>query len=109
VSSGSCAETAGLQVGDIITQVDGTDITTSAELIDAKNTHKAGEEMDLTVFRDSEYVTLRVTLDEEQPEDTTTTTDDSQSQSGQNSQGNSGNSYSYGYGYSWPYGFSGGW
>jgi serine protease Do len=112
VTSGSCAETAGLQVGDIITQVDGTDITTSAELIDAKNTHKAGEEMDLTVFRDSEYVTLRVTLDEEQPEDTTTTTDDSQSQSGQsgqNSQGNSGNSYSYGYGYSWPYGFSGGW
>ena len=43
VEKGSCAETAGLKTGDIVTQVDGKDITTSAELIDAKNTHKAGD------------------------------------------------------------------
>lgn len=92
VNTGSCAETAGLQKGDIITQVDGKDITTSAELIDAKNAHKAGEEMTLTVFRNKEYVTLKVTLDEETP------ADDSSSNS-QQSNGNSGD-YDYGYGYS---------
>lgn len=105
VSEGSCAEAAGLQVGDIITQVDGTDITTSAELIDAKNTHKAGEEMTLTVYRDKEYVTLKVTLDEEQPEDDTSS--DSDQQNGNSNNGNSNNGGN-GYSYSFPYGY-GGW
>lgn len=111
VNEDSCAETAGLKVGDIITQVDGTDITTSAELIDAKNAHKAGEEMTLTVYRDSEYITLKVTLDEEQPQ---TDNQSSDQQSSGNSDydygynygnGNSGNNYSYGYGYGWPFGY----
>lgn len=111
VNEGSCAETAGLQTGDIITQVDGTDITTSAELIDAKNTHKAGDEMTLTVFRDSEYITLKVTLDEEQPEQESSSDGNGQSGSngssdydyGYNNGGNNGNGYSY----SWPFGYSG--
>lgn len=111
VKSGSCAEKAGLKVGDIITQVDGTDITTSAELIDAKNTHKAGEEMTLTVYRDNDYTTLKVTLDEQQPDsdeqeqDTQQDQQSQQGQSGQDSQGQqSGGSQYY---YSWPFGNSG--
>lgn len=101
VNEGSCAETAGLKVGDIITQVDGNDITSSAELIDAKNTHKAGEEMRLTVYRPAEdsssteanYMTIVVTLDEEKPEDETAADDDTQNSA------NNGGDYDYGYGY----------
>lgn len=115
VKSGSCAETAGLKVGDIITQVDGKDITTSAELIDAKNTHKAGDEMTLTVYRDKDYTTLKVTLDEQQPDsdDQQDTQQDQQSQDsqdGQSQQGQSGQSQqgqSGQYYYSWPFGNSG--
>lgn len=69
VEQGSCAETAGLQVGDIITQVGSQDITTYEELIDAKNTLRAGDEMTLTVFREGTYLTIVVTLDEEVPDD----------------------------------------
>ena len=116
VEKGSCAETAGLKTGDIVTQVDGKDITTSAELIDAKNTHKAGDEMTLTVYRDSDYTTLKVTLDEEQPDANDSTSDgqndssqdgqndssqDGQSgQSGDSQSGQSGGSYYY----NWPFG-----
>lgn len=102
VKSGSCAEKAGLKVGDIITQVDGTDITTSAELIDAKNTHKAGEEMTLTVYRDNDYTTLKVTLDEQQP-DSDEQQDTQQDQQSQGGQDNHGSQYYY----SWPFGSSG--
>ena len=113
VTSGSCAEKAGLQVGDIITQVDGKDITTSAELIDAKNTHKAGDEMTLTVYRDKDYTTLKVTLDEQKPnsDEKQDTQQDQQSQQGQSGQsgqrGQSQQGQSGQYYYSWPFGNSG--
>ncbi|MCD7857563.1 MAG: trypsin-like peptidase domain-containing protein [Clostridiales bacterium] len=103
VNEGSCAETAGLQAGDIITAVDGTEITSSAELIDAKSSHKAGEEMTLLVYRSGEYFTITVTLDEEQPEDTSTSDDSS---SGSSDDGSSG-SYSYPWGGSGSSGSSG--
>jgi serine protease Do len=111
VSEGSCAEKAGLQTGDIVTQVDGKDITTSAELIDAKNTHKAGEEMTLTVFREGDYTTLKVTLDEEKPEDNQkndSTGDAQNGQSGQNDNGWGGQDGQSGesYFYNWPFGSS---
>ncbi|MCC8129596.1 MAG: trypsin-like peptidase domain-containing protein, partial [Clostridiales bacterium] len=104
VETGSCSETAGLQVGDIITQVDGVDITTYEELVDAKNNHKAGEEMTLTVYRDGSYYTIIVTLDEEVPDSAAddSTTDDSTTD-------DYSYGYSYGYGYTNPYGGNGGW
>ena len=115
VKSGSCAEKAGLKVGYIITQVDGKDITTSAELIDAKNTHKAGDEMTLTVYRDKDFTTLKVTLDEQQPnsDEEQDSQQDQQGQSGQSQQGQSGQSgqgqqgQGGQYYYSWPFGNSG--
>lgn len=110
VKSGSCAEKAGLKVGDIITQVDGKDITTSAELIDAKNTHKAGDEMTLTVYRDKDFTTLKVTLDEQQPnsDEEQDTQQDQQSQDGQSGQSGQGQQGQGGqYYYSWPFGNSG--
>ncbi|MCD7733610.1 MAG: trypsin-like peptidase domain-containing protein, partial [Clostridiales bacterium] len=104
VETGSCSETAGLQVGDIITQVDGVDITTYEELVDAKNNHKAGEEMTLTVYRDGSYYTIIVTLDEEVPD---SAADDSGTEDSTTDDYSYG--YSYGYGYTNPYGGNGGW
>lgn len=106
VTAGSCAEKAGLQVSDIITQVDGEDITTSAELIDAKNRHRAGDEMLLTVYRNKDYITLKVTLDEEKPSEGPI--DDGSSQSQSHGSGNGQNGSDYGYSFPFGYGNRGG-
>ena len=101
VNDGSCAQTAGLQQGDIITGVDGTSITTYEELVNAKNGHSAGEEMTLDVWRNGETLSITVTLDEQTPDTSSSdstdnsgadsSTDNSQSgQSGQDSQDYSG-------------------
>ena len=98
--------------------LDGKDITTSAELIDAKNTHKAGDEMTLTVYRDKDFTTLKVTLDEQQPnsDDQQDSQQDQQSQDGQSGQSGQGQQGQSGqsqqgqggqYYYSWPFGNSG--
>lgn len=108
VEEGSCAEKAGLQTGDIVTQVDGKDITTSAELIDAKNTHKAGEEMTLTVYRDNDYTTLKVTLDEDRPDADDTTKDGQKSNEGRDNNSGDGqedpNGPFGGGNFTWPFG-----
>jgi len=67
VTDGSCAQTAGLQQGDIITGVDGEAITTYEELVNAKNARSAGDQMTLEVWRDGETLTITVTLDEQVP------------------------------------------
>ncbi|MGM9536739.1 MAG: S1C family serine protease [Candidatus Onthomonas sp.] len=97
VQEGSCSEKAGLQVGDIITQVEGQDITTYEELIDAKNALRAGDDMTLTVFREGSYYTIVVTLDELVPE---SAADNSSEQSGSGSNGSDGGQY-----YTNPYDF----
>lgn len=64
VVPGLCAEKAGIQVGDIITKVGDTDVTNSNELINAKNTHKAGDVVDFALYRGGQTMTVSVTLDE---------------------------------------------
>lgn len=71
VTAGSCAETAGLLAGDIITGVDGVDLTTYEELVNAKNKRLAGDEMTFTVWRNGETITITVILDEQKPTDNT--------------------------------------
>ena len=90
VNSGSCAETAGLKQGDIITAVNGEEITNYEELVNAKNKMSAGDQMTLDVWRDGETTTLTVTLDEAKP-DTSGSTDNSQS--GSSGQSDSNNQY----------------
>lgn len=95
VTEGSCAQTAGLQQGDIITGVDGQEITTYEELVNAKNERSAGDQMTLDVWRNGETLTITVTLDEEVPNNDSTSdasTDDSQSQDNQSQNGQDYNS-----------------
>lgn len=64
ILDGSCAQTAGLKAGDIVTAVDDTVVTTSSQLSSAVKNYKAGDTVTFTVFREGESHTLSVTLDE---------------------------------------------
>ena len=62
--TGSCADKAGVQVGDIIIKVDGEDVENNAGLQSMMKKRKAGETITLTVFRMGAELELTVTLDE---------------------------------------------
>ena len=68
VTSGTAAERAGMQKGDIIIKFDGKTIKTYRELVDTLTYYPAGEEVDIVIARAEagEYTnqTLTVTLDE---------------------------------------------
>lgn len=68
VNSGSCAENAGIQVGDIITEIDGKQVTSASELISAKKDYRAGDTVTLKGYRNGEGIVFTVTFDEETPE-----------------------------------------
>ena len=93
VTDGSAAAKAGMQVGDIITSFDGKEVTSSAEVIELKRQHKAGDEVDVVVHRNGDDVQLKVTLDEDPDHDNPIDDGSNQSSSGEGDQG-------YGYGYS---------
>lgn len=80
IESGSCSEIAGLKVGDIITEMDDVEITTSEDLKTAVKQHSAAETVEITVYRSGEYLTLSITFDEQQP-DTSTASSDNDTQS----------------------------
>ena len=67
ISSGSCAEAAGLQTGDIITGVGDYAVASVSDLQAALKNYKAGESAVLSVFRDGETIEIRITFDEKQP------------------------------------------
>ena len=61
VQENSPAATAGFQVGDLITSINGQEVTTGTEIIDYDNQHP-GQKLDFTVIRDDESITLSPTL-----------------------------------------------
>lgn len=69
VEEGSAAETAGIQVGDIVTAVDGKEILDSSELTSVVKSYHAGDEAVFTIWRDGETVELAVIFDEKLPEE----------------------------------------
>ncbi|MCD8145359.1 MAG: trypsin-like peptidase domain-containing protein [Oscillospiraceae bacterium] len=99
VESGSAAEEAGLQRGDLITAIDGEAITSSTEATTAVSSHAAGDTITITIDRNGETIDLTVTLGSkiesatDEAEDTTESSDSS-----------GYGSYPYGYGYSYGYG-----
>ncbi|MGM9578279.1 MAG: S1C family serine protease, partial [Evtepia sp.] len=70
VTPGLCGEKAGLQAGDIITKIDGTEVTCSDELIAAKNEYAPGDTVKLTVYRSGQTMELKLTMEESTPEKT---------------------------------------
>ena len=88
--SGGAGERAGLQLGDVITKVNDTAITSMTDLSAAKKNFKAGDTVTLTVYRNGEYITLDLTFDE-QPQ---TTGEDTATDSQQDNQQQGGQDYS---------------
>lgn len=88
--SGGAGERAGLQLGDVITKVNDTAITSMTDLSAAKKGFKAGDTVTLTVYRNGEYITLDLTFDE-QPQ---TTGEDTATDSQQDNQQQGGQDYS---------------
>jgi len=59
------AATAGLQAGDIITKLNGTDITDSNQLVERISAATVGESLTLTVYRQGETIEIAVTVGEQ--------------------------------------------
>ena len=103
VDENSCAAKAGLQKGDIITAIDGKTVISSAELVEAKKTYKAGDTVTLEVERNGEKLELSLTFDEDTPErraaqeEAQEQQEQQEQQSEQSSNSNSGS-------YFWPFG-----
>lgn len=96
VEDGGAGDKAGLKLGDVITKLNDTQITSMEDLSAAKKGFKAGDTVTLTVLRDGKEITTQLTFDA-QPQTTDDTTDSSQS--GDNSYNNGNNGYN-GNGYS---------
>jgi len=62
VEAGGPAESAGLQRGDVITQIDGQPLQGDSGLAEAINPHKPGDTVTLTVLRGSQSTQVKVTL-----------------------------------------------
>lgn len=76
VVSGSAADQAGIEEGDIITKVDDTKISSSSDLLIAVRSHNPGDKITIELNRNGETKTVEVTLGE----DSDSTGSDSSSQ-----------------------------
>ena len=97
VNKGGAGEKAGLQMGDVITKVDVTDISSMEDLTAVKKNHRAGDTVTVTYYRGGESHTTQLTFDAK-TEETEQTQQDQQNQ--QNQQGSSswGDLYDYFFG-----------
>jgi S1-C subfamily serine protease len=62
IQPGSAAGSSGLQLGDVITAIDGRPMTGSQDVIDAVRGHQAGDEVTVTFERDGQIQSLVVRL-----------------------------------------------
>ena len=100
VSENSPAAECGLKINDIITAINGEEITTSSELVKIVSASQPGDEMTLTVYRqgESEQLTLTLTVGEQQKSALADPTSSSNQQQSSGSYG--GFPFGFGYGYS---------
>ena len=78
VTSGSCADKAGIEKGDIITKLDGEEITSYTDLKNAISNHSAGDTVEVELYRAGESRTVSLTFDEKGPDDGAQTSGSSQ-------------------------------
>ena len=85
VEEGGPADQAGLQLGDVITAIDGTEITSLEDLTAVKKGYSTGDTSTLTVYRQGETITTELTWGTTPAEMTQTDAQqDTQNNSGQN-------------------------
>ena len=65
VTEGSPAEKAGLQTGDIIMAVNGTEITGSSDLVKLVSAAEIGSALNMTVYRQGDELEISVTVEEQ--------------------------------------------
>ena len=82
VDPNGAAAAAGLRTGDIITQVDGTDIRSMTDLSAAKKSYSAGDTAQFTVIRGGQTMQVPVTWGAE-PDPGTSAPQNTQDQAGQ--------------------------
>ena len=61
----SSAQKAGIKPGDVIIEANGTKITTMEELNEIKNKQKIGDTMTVKINRNSQELTITLTLSEQ--------------------------------------------
>ena len=83
VNDNSPAEKAGLKVNDVITEVNGKEMTSKSELIALIKASSKGDELKLKVYRNGSYTEITVIVDETKQEDTEKQTEQSSEQSTQ--------------------------
>jgi serine protease Do len=64
ITKGGAAEKAGVKTGDIITAVDGTAVTSSEDVSAIKNSHKVGDSIELTIYRNGDTIKVSIVLEE---------------------------------------------
>ena len=104
VAEGSCAQKAGLEVGDVITAIDDIAIDSSTALTAAlSSNYKAGDTAVLTIVRQQKELKLEITFDEKNAEteaNNQIVQENTQQQQQQQQGGNGQN----GYYFQWPFG-----
>ena len=100
VEENSAAANAGLQMGDVITKVDGASVSNIDELNAAKKKYSAGDNSTLEVYRGGETITIDITWGATPEENQAAAQQQQQQQQNQNNQnqpqnpnGNYGNGY----------------
>lgn len=61
----TAAQKAGLKPGDVIVDIDGTEIKTVDDINKIKDAHGIGDKINIKVYRDKDYRTVELTLEEE--------------------------------------------
>lgn len=61
----SAAQKAGIKVGDTIVEVEGSKIATVDDINEIKNQHSIGDVIKIKLYRDNDYITINLTLEEE--------------------------------------------
>ena len=62
VSEGSDAEKQGIRVGDVITAVEGQNVTTTEEVVAIKDAHAVGDRLTFSIWRPEETLEITITL-----------------------------------------------
>ena len=63
VQEGSCAEEAGIRMGDVVLEADGYPTHTNEDLLEVRRAHAPGDEMTLKILRGTDEMEIVLTLD----------------------------------------------